>query len=419
MCSIYVYLTAVRLFLFFLSFSFLTYGQKNEKHIQHQVLWELYQKENPDVKNFLFASLPINDKRVFDLPDSLYQLMNSVDALLIERNFMEDYLEADSRISTPKINFDQNGNPYSRNSNASKTLFGDENGMPQFLDMFILEYMSKLKKKVIALNNDIVSVFWRDLKDHKKNVFVSTNWKYRNDQFIELYLEKSIHELNRYLKLYLSKKDSSFYHLIESKTNTLVLNLIPYVEKQSNSLIVLGVQYFGGENGLIAQLRKKGFVIRPIQLSYNRNTLSIQKNISQLIKTEYYDSISKIHVSFPGVPFIEYRKDGSKKLIYKELGQGNTYQIEVFPRTDSLTEEQIAQMYIMSPINSEFNGHTMDNGTYYFEGLSDTYPEGLNWTRILINESYYAVCKSYGGNLFLNSNRSSNFFNSIWFDLSE
>ena len=58
----------------------------------------------------------------------------------------------------------------------------------------------------------------------------------------------------------------------------------------------------------------------------------------------------------------------------------------------------------------------MDDGTLLFEGLSDTYPEGLNWVRIIFSEKHFAVLKTFGGNKFMHSDRPKKFFDNVWFE---
>jgi hypothetical protein len=82
----------------------------------------------------------------------------------------------------------------------------------------------------------------------------------------------------------------------------------------------------------------------------------------------------------------------------------------------SLTLEEIASIYIASPTNSPYKKINLDDGTETFEGISDTYPEGLNWVRVIFGMNYFAVIKTYGGNKFMHSNRPRNFFNQVWFE---
>ena len=414
--SKYVYLSAMRLIFFFSLITLNFYAQKNNELFDQKIFWEVSTNTNPTFKHYLFASFPSNDKRVFDLPDSLYVVMKRVENLLLERNYFQDFVQADSRLKLPRIKLDNDGLPFSTSSEATQTVFGSEFGMPQFLEMHLLEYMTKLKKRVIHLDNQNTVQFWNELRDYKKNIFISTNLKYRKEQFLQLYLKKDIYELDRFLRNYLSKKDSSYYKLIETNSMEILDEIIEFMNSQSSSLLIIGAQYLGGKKGIISGLRKKGFRLRPVQWSVSNNNTLLKKEFLENRQTNYYDSVSMLHVRFPGTPFIKYHLDGSKELIYRELGQGNSYFVEIIPRNKELSEEQMASIHIQSPLKSFFKKSVLDNGTIIYEGLSDTYREGFCWTRVLFSESHYVVCKSFGGNFFINSNRSIDFFNSVWFD---
>ena len=108
--------------------------------------------------------------------------------------------------------------------------------------------------------------------------------------------------------------------------------------------------------------------------------------------------------------------DKSVTLKYRDLGQGNTYQIDIQPIDSTLTLEEIASIYIASPPNSPYERKMLDNGTEIYEGISDTYPEGLNWVRVMFGENYFAVIKAFGGNKFMHSDRPKTFFNKVWFE---
>ena len=125
---------------------------------------------------------------------------------------------------------------------------------------------------------------------------------------------------------------------------------------------------------------------------------------------------SGLNANFHGKPFSEKNTDGSLSLIYREYGQGNSYIIDIIPNDSTLSFEQIATIYIASPPNINFNKKILDDGTLLFEGLSDTYPEGLNWVRIIFSEKHFAVLKTYGGNKFMHSDRPKKFFNDVWFE---
>ena len=98
------------------------------------------------------------------------------------------------------------------------------------------------------------------------------------------------------------------------------------------------------------------------------------------------------------------------------MGQGNTYSIEMIPIDGSLTLEEQAAIYIASPDATTFKHTYSDDGTDFYEGLSDTYPEGMQWVRLLQSDKYLLIVKAYGGNKFMNSNRPKLFFSKVWFE---
>jgi len=109
-------------------------------------------------------------------------------------------------------------------------------------------------------------------------------------------------------------------------------------------------------------------------------------------------------------------QDGNLKLIYRELGQGNTYEITRFVTDSTISHEEIASIYINPPDGTSITKKIMDNGAIIFQGLSDTYPEGLNFVQIKFGAEHYAVIKCYGGHKFMHSNRPLSFFDKVWFD---
>jgi hypothetical protein len=121
----------------------------------------------------------------------------------------------------------------------------------------------------------------------------------------------------------------------------------------------------------------------------------------------------------PGKPFDIDKEDVALNLIFREMGQGNTYSIEVIEKLEGQSLESVAQDYIQSPGDSKKTEGVLDDGTVFIEGISDSYPEGISWVRVIDSEKYFAILKAYGGNKFMNSKRPQNFFNNIWFEYLE
>jgi hypothetical protein len=110
----------------------------------------------------------------------------------------------------------------------------------------------------------------------------------------------------------------------------------------------------------------------------------------------YVNKVSGLIAKFPGKPHEKSNEDKSITLKYRDLGQGNTYQIDINPMDSTMTLEEIASIYIASPPNSPYEQKTLDDGTEIYEGLSDTYPEGLNWVRVMFGANHFAVINAFG-----------------------
>ncbi|MFM7299605.1 MAG: hypothetical protein ACKO1R_00495, partial [Crocinitomicaceae bacterium] len=177
-----------------------------------------------------------------------------------------------------------------------------------------------------------------------------------------------------------------------------------------------GAAHLGGSEGIIKLLRDKGYRLRQVIWTINEQPSKIKKRIRMEREFAYRDLNTGITAVFHGKPYVEEYSDGSIKMIYRELGQGNSYVVEVFPLDTTLSLDQIASTYIASPPNTVFKKRFLEDGTVQFEGLSDTYPEGLNWVRIQFNPTHFSVTKVYGGNKFLHSDRPQKFFDKVWFE---
>ena len=93
-----------------------------------------------------------------------------------------------------------------------------------------------------------------------------------------------------------------------------------------------------------------------------------------------------------------------------------TYEITLFAHDSTISSEEIASIYINPPDGATMTKKTLDSGSTIYQGLSDTYPEGLNFVQLQFGTAHYAVIKCYGGHKFMHSNRPFFFFEKVWFD---
>jgi hypothetical protein len=201
------------------------------------------------------------------------------------------------------------------------------------------------------------------------------------------------------------------------KRNYKITSKLDSLLKTKKSLFcAVGAGHLAGSDGLIRMLRSKGYRLRPIIWTISELPVKAKSEVKSKNEFVYQHEKSGLIAKFPGKPFEKINEDNSVTLKYRDLGQGNTYQIDIQPMDSTLSLEEIASIYIASPPDSPYKRIIMDDGTEIYEGLSDTYPEGLNWIRVQFGLNYFAVIKAYGGNKFIHSNRPQNFFNKVWFE---
>ena len=384
----------------------------------HELLWEITGNglENP---SYLFGSLHMNDKRLFNLSDSTYVALNRSETIVLETDVFSLFENFDTRKGEVKMKYDNEGIPYITHASPSQTIYGDEDGMPQFLDAYFQQYCYNAGKAFQALEStDFQQNLFSDFKPNTRGLRVESMFT-SNEALTDLYLEGDIYSIDEYLRVSLSMYANGYDKLITERNISMSGTLDSLLnEKKAPLFCAIGAGHLAGREGVINLLRQKGYVLRKIQASYS-DVLRFDKVAVESKKFYHYmnDSIG-LNVVFPGRPTEVTNGDSevALKLIYRDLGQGNTYSVEAYPILEEIGLPELAQMHIASPVESPSYKVLLDNGGEAYEGLADAYPEGLYWVRVLLTEDYFVVLKSYGGNKFMSSKRAHHFFDNCWFE---
>lgn len=383
----------------------------------HELLWEI-SGNGLSSPSYLFGTYHSNDKRVFKLSDSTYYALDQANVISIETDVFSLFDYLDTREHDVKMKYDNEGNPYVSSSEASTTVYGDEDGMPQFLDAFFQQYCHNANKQFVPLEDvdfqlNLLSDFGMpSLKNFRLESLLVTK-----EKMLDLYLKGDIYKLDRMLKSSLSTYPGGYDKIITDRNVDMVDKLDSLLLTDQVVFCAVGAGHLPGMNGVINLLRGSGYNVRKVVSSYSE-TRSASAN-SVLSKRSYvYDNDSLgLHILFPGKPKIEIDEfDTDIVLTYRDFGQGNTYEVEVHTLYDQIGLETLADRYIASPAESPYRKVTLDNGGEAVEGLADSYPEGMYWTRIIMSEEYFVIIKAYGGNKFMNSPRAQRFFEKVWFE---
>lgn len=391
----------------------LSFAQTSQS--ENELLWEISGNGLKE-KSYIYGSLHSNDKRLFRLSDSTYVALDRAKSIVLETDVFSLFEEWDTRKEEVKILYDNQGNPYTGSDKATKTIYGNEDGMPQFLDAYFLEYCYNAGKKFHPLESveDQLSLM-EDLGKPELGQLGIGSAEFLQEKMIEFYLKGDIESLDRMMRVNLSLYPGLYEDLIVNR-NAVMVKGIDSLVRAGSLFCAVGAGHLAGENGIINLLRKKGYRLRKVMATYAEKSIPEKVQVRSQRSYNYVNDTLGVVAVFPGKPMELKIWDDHPYLIYRELGQGNTYSIEIVPIDGSLSLEEQAAVYIASPDATSYKHLFLDDGFEVFEGLSDTYPEGIHWVRLVQSEKYLLIIKAYGGNKFMNSNRPKLFFSRVGFE---
>lgn len=388
-------------------------AQSNQS--ENELLWEI-SGNGLKQKSYLYGNYHSNDKRIFRLSDSTYFALDKSQAIVLETDVFAMFEDWDTRKEEVLMLFDNQGIPYTASNNASKTIYGDEDGMPQFLDAYFLEYCHNSNKKFYPLEDVQDQLDLGSGWVNADNTVIGKNTQnLTQDKMLEIYLTGDISTIDRVMRANMSMYPGLYEDIIVNR-NLIMAKGIDTLIKKNSVFCAVGAGHLAGETGIINLLRKKGYHLRIIPATFADDMIPEKKNVRSKRNYFYVNDTIGIEAVFPGKPLELKIWDNHPYLVYREMGQGNTYSIEMIPIDGSLTLEEQAAIYIASPDATTFKHTYSDDGTDFYEGLSDTYPEGMQWVRLLQSDKYLLIVKAYGGNKFMNSNRPKLFFSKVWFE---
>jgi len=381
-------------------------------NVKGNLLWEI---STPNGISYLFGTLHSNDKRLFEFPDSVYESFLSSKKLAVEVNVFDLFMDKDPIPNRSLLLLDKRGKLYTSNEEPTVTYYGNEDGMPQFMDAWFQEKAELLNKEIIALESiaqQTKAIEEIPYVEKENNISLALSDK---QVLHELYLDGRIDLIDRLIKGGLSGNKEAYIKLIENRNIAIAANIARYC-MDGPVFFAVGAGHLYGDKGLLSLLREKGYKLRPIQLTKGDTPSASERKIKSMRSYEFSRELrnSWIKFSVPGRPReTQSATEAETILTYKELGQGNTYEVRYFERDTSLSLLEYSEILIASPPQSPYVFGVLDDGTEFTQGLSDAYPDGLKWTRILINETYVLVASCSGGNKFMNSDRPRRFFNNI------
>lgn len=390
----------------------------------HELLWEI--TGNGAQTSYLFGTMHTNDKRVYSLSDSTFFALDKSEVISLEVDMFSLFDRADTRLEEVEFKFDREGKPYTSNKEGSETSYGNEDGMPQPLDAFFQQYCYNSGKRFIPL----------ETVEFQENLLWKTdfgpNWRRLgiesmltdSEDILQLYLAGDIHLLDSKVKRSMNVYGNLYNEVIVKRNFGMAEKLDSLIQTQS-VFCGIGAGHLAGTTGVINLLKRKGYSVRKVVASFDEKETEPEKNIKEFREYTYNNDTLGFHAMFPGKPIQKEDyfdpEDQQLSLVYRDLGQGNTYEIEVYNRNTDLDSEPLelealAEIHIASPSESSMEKITLVEGGEAYQGLGENYRDGIHWARVIASEDSFIVIKAYGGNKFMNSPRAFRFFDNVWID---
>jgi hypothetical protein len=264
------------------------------------LLWKISGKGIQE-PSYLFGTIHITDKRVFSFDSTVYRALDACDALalemvmdqivkediekhmLLKKGTLKD-LFTDSEWKTLETKFrEKTGGsilPYMK----MKPFFvysqllqsGMSKDMPEALDMYLLKKYRSEKKPVLGievLGDQIGAIDQIALHEQGQMLLKALEDTSKAEggfeELIEIYLKQ---DLDKMLEM---MKDSSLPEkfnqaFLVGRNVKMADNIAKYSRKQK-TFNAVGAAHLPGEKGVIALLRKKGYTVEPVPISFSLN----------------------------------------------------------------------------------------------------------------------------------------------------
>lgn len=384
---------------------FLRAGFAQESTV-YQLLWEVSGKQLK-APSYVFGSLHSNDPRLFRFPDSLYTAFVNAEAVVLETDVRAIYDQYDVRISAFNLDLFEKNRSFNASREASTTVYGDEDGRPQFLDAYFQHTAYCAGKKFYQLETFQEQLDAANRVDPGPRAALNAYF-FSKEKFTDTYLQGDIAALSRMLRSQLQSMPGAYESLITQRNRNMVQGLDTLMRKQS-VFCAVGSGHLYGNDGIVQLLRAKGYSVRAVQATFNGTTETDKKLMNSWRRYEVSEPDFRFSIVLSGKP-METKTASTYNFIYQELGQGNGYELSVSKSPVDLDARFNA--FLKNEHTTPIDSTTVD-GIRIMDGLVLDPVKGYQWKHYVsfAGITYEMTC--YGGNKFMHSDRPKAYFDRL------
>ncbi|WP_153796332.1 TraB/GumN family protein [Foetidibacter luteolus] len=460
-------------FAFILLFSTAVHGQKSKKTVKppvaatelkryNSLLWEITGNGLPK-PSYLFGTMHISNKMVFNLSDSFYRAIRNADAVALEQNpevwqeelsknddddngynmarMFTNFRGASQRLTQQtfytggyesKIKLGLASEARMVNGMLYRNNLGMENFEEEtYLDMYIYRLGRKLNKIVTGVedykeSNRLVKEAYRAMyKDKKRKMSRGYEGYGERKKMEDAYRRGDLDMLDSLQML--SVISEAFQEKFMYRRNEIQANSIDTIIRKHSLFVGVGAAHLPGERGVIELLRKKGYRLRPIIMGRQDSDEKerVEKIRVPVTFLKQYAEDSLFSVEIPGSKFFRYNSIGQQNMVqYADMSNGSYYMVTriktaasllghstalVMQKVDSLLYENIPGRIVARKAIARNNipGYDITNKTRKGD---------LQRYNIFVLPNEVLVFKVHGLNDYIaNGNEAGQFFSSINF----
>lgn len=346
------------------------------KRNNYALLWKISGK-GLSAPSYLFGTMHIKDKRVFQFSDSVLTALNHCEAFAMEitpdsilqalfnrkkedkdpgklKKYLsdEEYKELDERLKKETgVGLD---NMKSQDPWIIQNLLNrvpvKKDDYTAFLDAH-LYYLARLSGKSIyglekvSEQTDVLDqAIIKSLLKNKTNEDRRKEEEYYN-RLVDLYYQGDITEINRFISQ--SATDDSFAEKVINGRNKVMESRIDTLIRKKAAFIAIGAAHLPGDQGIISLLRKEGYQVEKVPATFSGNTTTLVPDEANDKWQTFSPEEGSFTVEMPSRPF-PY-----------DLGENNEFTLYMYPDMGSGIN------YYACAFNSRNNLESIDQEAFF------------------------------------------------------
>ena len=432
------------------------YSQNGSSKKYQSLLWEISGKgmEKP---SYLFGTMHVSNKMVFNLADSFYHALESVHTVALELN-PESWQQGMSKVDQFKKNYTLYNtdmvNNFLTTQSFKLTDFEDEfklalrteptvvNGLlyrsynskenfeeDTFLDLYIYQTARKSGKLTTGVEDyleteRVVLEAYTDMVDEKKKVFDTGTDSYGDisKKTEDAYRKGDLDLLDSLQNILMGSE--AFRNKFLIKRNDIQAYSIDTIIQKNTAFIGVGAAHLPGEKGVIEILRKMGYTLRPVKLSNRTNfqQKEIDKKKVPVIFSRYMSPDQMYSVEVPGELYtLANEETPLQRQQYADMSNGAYYsvtRVQTYHKFAGTTDARVlakldSMLYENIPGNIISRQHISNNGYEGLDLLNKTRQGNLQRYQIWVTPFEILIFKMSGKEDYVEGKEAATFFESI------